>query len=357
MDESSRAQRLRAGKPGGPNVTAVAREAGVSIATVSRVINMPDVVAPSTRARVQQAMDALNYRVNPAASALRRGHGKVITVLVASISQPWYTKLMRELKQEIDARGFNMMQYDLQHDPEALMAYLEPDKQQLQTGIILATGDSLAGEATRDALRRAHEARPLVVIGENVADATWPTIQFEDEGGAYEATKALLRGDGPVAFLGELAGSYLADERLRGYLRAHAEAGRDPAGWIWPIASRGYEAGLVEVLARIDAGQMPGAILAINDELALGASRAVLTSGRRIPEDVQIMGYGNTDFLDYTTPTLSSVDGSAVDAARLAVEALWAQLRGEAAEPLTVLGRRLVERESTSLRHRSRSAT
>ncbi|WP_162903626.1 LacI family DNA-binding transcriptional regulator [Leucobacter sp. wl10] len=336
-------------------MTEVAKAAGVSIATVSRVINRPEVVSAATRERVLAAMEHLQFSVNPAASALRRGHGNMITVLAASLSQPWYTKLMRALELEIDARGFTMMQVDLQHDPAVLQRMLQTNGRQLSTGLVLATGDLLTDRATFDAIRSVHETHPLVVIGQHIEDATWPTVRFTDEEWAYRATKEMLESSETVAFLGRLGGSYLASERLAGYRRAMQEVGVSDEGLVWRIGDRGYQTGLVEVLARIEAGELPEAIFAINDELALGASRALLTAGYRIPEDVAVMGFGNTEFLDYVTPTLSSVDGSAADAARVAIEALWAQLDGEAYDPLTVLERRIVHREST--RHPESSRT
>lgn len=329
------------------SVTEVAQAAGVSIATVSRVINQPNVVSASTRDRVLAVMEQLQFRVNPAASALRRGHGNMITVLAASLSQPWYTKLMRALELEIDARGFTMVQVDLQHDPDVLRRMLQTNSRQLSTGLVLATGDLLSDRATFDAIRAVNETHPLVVIGQHIQDATWPTVRFTDEEWAYRATKEMLESSGTVAFLGRLAGSYLAEERLAGYRRAMEEAGVFDDGLVWPIDERGYETGLAEVQSRIQEGSLPGAIFAINDELALGASRALLTAGLNIPGDVAVMGFGNTEFLDYVTPTLSSVDGSAADAASVAISALWAQLDGEAYDALTVLERRIVHREST----------
>lgn len=352
MEQLNPSPKTRVRRNQEPGVTEVAQAAGVSIATVSRVLNQPQVVSAKTRERVQAAMKELNFHLNPAASALRRGHGNVITVLAASLAQPWYTKLMRALKVEIEARGFTVMQVDLQHDPEVLRQALLPNSQHLPTGMVLATGDLLADAEIIDAIQAAHSTRPVVVIGQHVPDAEWPTVQFTDEEWAYQATREMLKHSASVAFLGTLEGSYLASERLAGYLRAAREADLDESRWVWPIEARGYAAGFEAVRRRIEQGVVPGAILAINDELALGASRALLTGELRIPEDVAVMGFGNTDFLEYVTPTLSSVDGSAVDAARVAIDALWAQFDEHEFPRLTVLERTIVHREST--RHDTR---
>lgn len=330
------------------SITSVAQASGVSIATVSRVINQPELVSEATRKRVLAVMEKLNFRLNPAAAALRRGHGKTITVLAASLTQPWYTKLMRALKNEIETRGFGMMQVDLEHDSESLRNALLRNSQHLPTGLIIATGDILTDREIELAIRQAYETQPIVVIGQLIEDAPWPTVQFTDEEWSYQATKSLISSGLDVAFLGKLGGSYLSNERLKGYLRAAAEANIDVDRWVWPISSRNFTVGFDTVTERILGSEVPNAIFAINDELALGASRALLTRGYSIPHDVAVMGFGNTDFLDYVTPTLSSVDGSAVDAAKVAVEALWAQLAGARVDSLTVLERTIVHRESTN---------
>lgn len=331
------------------NITGVAKAAGVSIATVSRVINQPSLVSPATRDRVLKVMETSNFQVNPAASALRRGHGNVVTVLAASLAQPWYTKLMHALRTEIEARGFSMLQVDLQHDPKVFKKALLPNTQQLPTGLIVATGDTLSDDGMSHAIHRAHDALPLSVIGQLVPDASWPTIQFTDEAGSYEATREMLQTAATVGFLGRLQGSYLSDERLRGYSRAVTEAGTDPEPWILSIDRRDYETGFLEVSKLIAKGIVPEAIFAINDELALGASRALLANGYTIPGDVSLLGFGNTAFLSYVTPSLSSVDGSADEAAKVAVDSLWAQFEGRHYDQLTILERRIIHRESTRL--------
>lgn len=334
-------------------VNQVARAAGVSIATVSRVINQPELVAPSTRDRVTEAMERLNYHVNTAASSLRRGHAKTISLVVASMSQPWYVKLVRALRQEISIRGYATMIYDLEHNSQTLVKYLDTVQHQGVSGIILATGDFVDSPEVVAAITKAHQTTPIVVIGQHIEDAPWPTIQFNDVKGSYEATKVLLdQSPGPVAFLGRLKNSYLAGERLKGY-RLAIEDQYEPTTMaeIWDISDFDYAAGHREVTKALRSGSVPRAILCVNDELALGALRAVADYGLRTPEDVRVMGYGNTDFLEYVLPSLSSVDGSAVSAASVGLTALWARLEGKSTQPLTILERKIVLRESTGHHH------
>lgn len=333
----------------------MAKAAGVSIATVSRVINQPELVAPATRDRVSEAMKLLNYHVNTAASSLRRGHSKSISLVVASMSQPWYVKLVRALRTEINARGYTTLIYDLEHSSQTLVSYLDTVAHQGVSGIILATGDFLDSPEVIAALTQAHQTTPMVVIGQQIQDAAWPTVQFNDVSGSYEATKVLMeQSNGPVGFLGRLKSSYLAGERLKGYLLAVEESGLVDSAAVWEIADFDYAAGHREMTRILEAGPCPGAVLCVNDELALGATRAVADFGLRVPEDIRVMGYGNTDFLEYVVPSLSSVDGSATSAASVGIAALWSVREGKPTAPLTVLDRKLVLRESTGHRISSR---
>ncbi|MGI8311915.1 LacI family DNA-binding transcriptional regulator [Saccharopolyspora hattusasensis] len=328
-------------------VNEVAKAAGVSIATVSRVINQPELVAPATRDRVSEAMKKLNYRVNSAASALRRGHAKTIALVVANMSQPWYVKLVRALRTEIGSRGYTSVIFDLEHDPRVLVDYLGGVENQGISGVILATGDFLDTPEIINAMTRAHQTTPLVVIGQHVEDATWPTVRFNDEHWSYEATRVLLqRSHGHIAFLGRCVTSYLAGERLKGFRRAVDEQ-PDAHGIVWDINDFGFAAGYREMTQAIERGETPTAVLCVNDELALGVTRAAAEHRLRVPSDLAVMGYGNTDFLEYVLPSLSSVDGSAVTAASVAFNELWDYFSGNGTTRTTVLERRLVLREST----------
>ena len=332
----------------GVSVNEVARAASVSIATVSRVINQPNLVSPTTRERVLAAMEQLNYQVNSAASSLRRGHSKSIALIVASMSQPWYVKLVRALREEISVKGYDSTIYDVEHSPEKMMTHLRAATFQGASGVIIATGDFIDSPEMVSVIAETAESIPLVVIGQGIRDAAWSTVQFDDVRGAFEATKILLDATkGDVAFLGALPGSYLARERLKGYQLAFAQRDDSRRQAIWDIEKFDYSAGFAVTSARLSRGEHPTAIFCVNDELALGAMRAINDFGFTVPDDIQVMGFGNTDFLDYLVPSLSSVDGSAVAAAQVSVSALWHSLEGRGALPTSVLERRIQLREST----------
>lgn len=338
-------------------VAEVAQAAGVSIATVSRVMNHPHLVAPGTRDRVRSAMERLDFQVNLAASGLRRGDFHTVAVIVASLSQPWYSKIVRAIRAELKQRGYGTLIFDLEHDPEGLKEYLNSATGQGSSGVIVSTGDYLDTPVARDALERARAKVPLVVAGQHVAGATWPTVQFGDREGARVATDHLLDEAGaPVAFLGDLANSYHGHERRSGYEDALRNRGIDPDPWVWPLSSFHFAAGYEETMAQLKAGAIPRSIIAVNDELALGICRAIADFGLRVPEDVAVLGFGDTPFLPYVTPSLSSVNGSVEEIALLACNALWEMFAGGDPRGVTVVSRALIVRESSVSKRRAGSA-
>ncbi|GLU48737.1 LacI family transcriptional regulator [Nocardiopsis ansamitocini] len=335
-------------RPGAANIVDVAHRAGVSVATVSRVMNRPELVSPATRERVEKAMAELDYHVNRAASGLRGGYFRTVSIVVASLSQPWYVMLVRALRVELERHGYATLLYDLDHDTSSLVRTLESLARQGSEGVILSTGDRLDDPVTVDALSRARTRFPLVVAGQRVENATWPTVQYDDRTGAREATEHLLEvGAEPVAFLGGLSCSYLGAERFAGYADALLAKGRDPQEWLWPLDGLGFAAGYAAVQEQVAAARIPGGILAVNDEVALGASRALADHELRVPDDVSIVGFGDTDFLPYVSPSLSSVHGSVERIAESACGAIWDMFAGREPAEIEIVRRHLVRRESS----------
>lgn len=333
-------------------VVDIAREAGVSTATVSRVLNDSESVTGATRAHVLEVVARLGYTPNAFAASLRRGRNNAIGIAVASISQPWHVKLIRELRRAIREQGFTTIVYDLEHSESVLIEHTESARRLRLAGMVLATGDRLDGAEVRAALDRLVETVPLVVIGQQLPGAVWPTVSFDDISASEHAVIELLgRRAKPVLFLGEAASSYLSVERRAGVERALSQ---------FPTLSRAseivtltsgmdYAAGYREVMARRGSLATFGTVFCVNDELALGACRALKELGVRVPEDMMVIGYGDVEMLPYLSPSLSSVSGDVAAVAAEVVEAILARIDGKQVDSPAKLNRRIVHRESTAV--------
>lgn len=328
----------------------IAREAGVSTATVSRVLNGSDRVSDRTRAHVLEVIERLGFSPNASASNLRRGRSDAIGIAVASISQPWYVKLIRELRRAVTARGMTTVVYDLEHSSRVLIEHTESARRLRLAGMILATGDRLDAANVNASLHRLAGSMPLVVIGQHLDDATWPTVYFDDVAASEAAADELLeRRSRPMLFLGSSARSFLSDQRREGVrraLEARPNLLRDST-FIQLDGPMDFATGYDEVVSRADELRRYGLIFCVNDELALGALRALGELGLRVPEDLMVIGYGDVDMLPYLTPSLSSLSGDVNAIAGDALEAIMAGIAGEAVFDTRVHSRRIVHREST----------
>ena len=331
-------------------VVDIAREAGVSTATVSRVLNGSDLVTGATREHVLEVVSRLGYTPNAFASSLRKGRNDAIGIAVASISQPWHVKLIRELRRVIRAQGFTTIVYDLEHSESVLIEHTESARRLRLAGMVLATGDRLDGTEVRAALDRMVETVPLVVIGQELPDAEWTTVSFDDVSASEHAILELLeRRPKPVLFLGEATSSYLSEERRIGVERALSRFPELQAAseMVALDAGMSYSVGYHEVHSRSATLSRFGTVFCVNDELALGACRALSELGILVPQDMMVIGYGDVDMLPYLTPSLSSLSGDVGAVAERVVRAILARIEGDPVVNGPQLQRQIVHREST----------
>lgn len=332
-------------------ITEVAREAGVSIATVSRVMNRPHMVSDSTRERVESAIRSLDYQPNRVASSLRSGLFRTVALLMGDVSQPWYAELMKALEAEFDQWGYAAYLYDLDHDADRLIRYVEKGPQLGVAGIIVSTGDRLDHPELSEVMALTHESVPIVLAGQRLRDVPIPAIVYDDSGGARAASEHLLEmGAAPVAFLGYLPDSFLMEERYRGFAEGVESHGQEAQAWAWPTRGRDYVHGYQTTREMLRAGRVPGGILAANDQLALGAMRAIHEHGIEVPQDVGVVGFGDLEMARYLRPSLSSVQGPVQSIAKQSCQALMAILHGESPPPVQIVERSLVVRESSARR-------
>ncbi len=286
------------------SINEVAREAGVSIATVSRVINNSGAVRASTREKVEAAINALGYSANRLARNLRTSESRLILVLVPDYSNTFYAGIVQGIDGEARRRGYHMLLCDTGADPDAERTYIELLKNRMVDGAICLDPDSvqsLLGEQPR--------ALPWVACCEFDPDSGIPWVGIDNARAAADAVRFLIgRGRRRIAMIGGDERFMYAHERRRGYLTALAEAGLtppqgSPLDTFSPDFDDGYRlaARMLSVSPRCDA------IFAVADPLAVGAMQAVHDAGLRVPEDVAIVGFDNVPFATMVRPRLTTV--------------------------------------------------
>jgi DNA-binding LacI/PurR family transcriptional regulator len=337
----------------------VAARAGVSIKTVSNVVNGYVHVAPETRARVQDAIDALGYTPNMAARQLRSGRSGVIALALPELQSPYFAEIARLIVQAAERRAWTVLidQTDGHADRERnLVAGL---RRHAIDGLIFSPL-ALAGEE----LARGDDKTPMVLLGERIWHGPADHVAIDNTAAAADATRHLAAlGRRRIAAIGaqDRPSGVTARQRLAGYRAALAEAGLPADPTLVAEVNSFHRADGAAAMARLlEAPHPPDAVFCFNDLLALGAVRTLLERGLDVPGDVAVIGFDDIEDGRFSTPTLSTVSPDTGRIAQLAVDLLAERLGepvpnqpaagdgGGGVPPREVrVGHRLVAREST----------
>ncbi|MFE4214473.1 LacI family DNA-binding transcriptional regulator [Streptomyces sp. NPDC056844] len=342
-----------------PRIKDVARHAGVSEKTVSNVINDYVHVSERTRRVVREAIEDLGYRVNLAGRHLRKGRTGIIALVVPELDVPYFAELARHVIREAEQLSLTVLIHQSGADREHELAALAGFGSDFVDGIILSP---LA--LTADDLRQRAGVPPTVLLGELLEEGA-DHVAIDNEKAARQATEHLIGlGRRNILAVGghEAPGLGTAEARTRGYLAALAEAGltHHPDALL-AVDDFRMPDGARAVTRALDAGLRPDGLLCLNDQLALGALRALHEHGLRVPEDVAVIGFDDVEGGRFSVPTLSTVAPDKAAVARVAVQLLHHRIEEAAQTPRPdgsgepgvqspqdrVVAHRLVLREST----------
>jgi len=337
----------------GPTMHDVARVAGVSIKTVSNVINHYPHVRPGTRDRVNAAIEQLDYRPNLSARGLRSGRTGVIGLAVPSLRENYFAELADAVIRAAEKRGLGVMVEQTSGSRDAELLAVSSSRPRFLDGLLfspVSLGQDDAEALVTDA--------PLVLLGERIFDGPTDHVTMHNMSSAQAAVEHLIEiGRRRIAIIGaELDGDDEASSaslRLKGYLRALEQAGieLDPTLVRPTSMAQWNRAGGAAATHRLVAeGVDFDAVFALNDTLGLGVLRALVEEKVRVPDDVAVIGFDNIDEGKYSIPSMSTVDTGRDEIARIAVDRLIERIgeKGERRPPETIKPDfRIVRREST----------
>jgi LacI family transcriptional regulator len=319
----------------------VAKEAGVSPATVSRILNSTAAVSASRKEAVDKAIAKLGFVPNPVARGLAGGRTFSIGVVTQALDSPFYGSALRGIEEKLLPLGYSPLFVSGQWNAEVETRCMDVLRSRRVDGIIVLTG-----RLTDKALKTYAKSLPIVVTGRQLNAPGLVALNYDNVEGARLATQHLIDlGHRQIAFISGVPQHPDATDRLQGYRNAleAAHIRFDPA----LVAEGGfYEAsGLQAVRDLLATRKRFTAIFAANDQMALGAVLGLSRQSLRVPEDVSLIGYDDLSSSLYATPPLSSVHQSAYELGQLAAEVLLQMLAGE--KPVfQVPAPRLVTRES-----------
>jgi DNA-binding LacI/PurR family transcriptional regulator len=315
----------------------VARLAGVSVKTVSNVVNGYPHIRPGTRDRVLAAIKDLDYQLNLTARNLRTGRTGVIALAVPELSLPYFAELADSVIDAAEELGLTVLIEQHGGRREKELDVLSGARRHLTDGLIysplaLGPGDEASLEVDF----------PLVLLGERIFHGPVDHVTMHNVEAARAATEHLLSlGRRRIAVVGVHPGEEVGSAalRLEGYRAALTAAGVAPDPALEGEAGLWHRATGAAAMARLlDSGARPDAVFGFNDALALGAMHELQVRGLRIPDDVAVVGFDAIDEGRYANPTLTTVDPGREEIARTAVKLLHDRARGDGpAEPQRVV--------------------
>lgn len=323
----------------------VAKLAGVSKMTVSHVVNGNIQVRAETRAKVEAAMAAVDYRPNSTARALRRGRTGVIGLAVSNVNMPYTAELARAVSDVLQQYGYRVAMEETRGRSESeTKAWLRSPLS--YDGLLISTRS-----LHRVPPGTLPQGYPVVVLGESLDDLSVDHVGIANKAGSALATRHLLElGRTRVAFVGGSLGEEtdMQVSRTRGYAQALQQAGIafDPA-LVFPTMTD--TAGGHVAAADVLAAGADGAVC-VTDSVALGLMRGLADAGCRVPEQVPVVGFDDIMLARYSYPTLTTIRPAKEELVATAVAMLVERMSGfDGPGRLRVMQCELVPRESTAL--------
>ena len=327
-------------------ISDVAERAGVSIATVSRVINETGYVSPELSGKVYSAMEELDYTPNIIARSLRKRKTETIGIIVPDNSNPFFAEISREIENFGFQEGYSVLLCNSDNDVKKEKAYVDVMISKLIDGVIFIASSS--EKSNLDSLLNRNI--PVVVVDRRIEDTEVNVILNDNELGGYLATWHLIQlGHKKIGCITGPSDVTPSFERVDGYKRALQEANLPFNDDLVKIGDFSYLSGIKAAGDLLCIKDKPTAIFACNDVMALGAIKKIHDMGLWIPSDVSIVGFDGITLSAAFTPSLTTVSQPTENIARAAVDTLLKKISGdEIINRVIIFKPILIKRESTT---------
>lgn len=330
-----------------PTMKDVAKAAGVSVKTVSNVVNDYEFVSSSTREKVNKAINELGYQVNVPARNLRLGYTGIISLAIPDLAMPYFAQLSSLVIEESKKLGMRVLVEPTLYSREGELEALHGSQHSMIDGLIYSPL-----ELGMDDVEQLEVDYPLVVLGERIFSDRFDHVATENVEGAKHATAYLIStGCRRIAVIGTHPGEKLGSAALRldGYRQGLEEAGLDfDPKLVAPSRMWHRIDGVNAMNSLLDAGVVPDGVVALNDMLAAGVLHSIQMHGMSVPDDISVIGFDNSEDSQYLSPSLTSISPGLKAVARLSVRVLKDRINGD--RPLnTAPGEHVFRKVSSSL--------
>lgn len=288
----------------------ISRIAGVGVSTVSRVLNNHDDVKDETRQKVLEIIQELNYIPNNSARNLKRNTSNSVGVLVKGIHNPFFSRMIKSIEEKIDEEGYSMILHYNESNPNDFDAVVELVKEKRLKGLICLGGDF--SNLSKEQL--INLKIPIVLTStnaiENSDNSLFSSVIIENEKAAFNAVDYICKlghKDIGIITTGE-ADRGVGKLRYEGYKKALIKNNIEPNPMLVEIGNYTFESGFNCMNKLLDKNEKLTAVFVITDTMAVGASKAILSRGLKIPENISVVGFDGMDFSKYFHPSLTTVN-------------------------------------------------
>ncbi|MFD2211184.1 catabolite control protein A [Virgibacillus halophilus] len=323
----------------------VAREANVSMATVSRVVNGNPNVKPATRKKVLNTIKELGYRPNAVARGLASKKTTTVGAIIPDISSIFFAELARGIEDIATMYKYNIILSNSDQNKDKELQLINTMLEKQVDGIIFMGGN--ISEEHAEAFKTS--SVPVVLAATYDATGTLASVNIDYKQAAYEAVRYLLeKGNDKVAFVSGTESTFIDELKLEGYQQAMKEAGKTiPENYVLH-GDYSYNSGLKVAGTLLELEDKPAAVFVSSDEMALGVIHGAQDKGYTVPKDLEVVGFDNTRLATMVRPTLSTIVQPMYDIGAVAMRLLTKFMnKEEIDEQKVILPHRIVERDST----------
>jgi LacI family repressor for deo operon, udp, cdd, tsx, nupC, and nupG len=327
----------------GATIRQVAAAAGVSVATVSRAIENPKIVAPETQSRVQRAIQELGYVPNAQSQILRTSRTRLVVALVPDIANPFFSEVIRGIEQVANANRYSVLLGDTQYDSAREQGYISMIAARQADGVV-----SLVPRIPKE-LAQSQSRFPFVNACEYVPDANVTSLYVDNVAGAMKATSHLITlGHRRIAHIRGPMTSQICVDRQKGYEQALRRARISVNKSLISAGDFTVESGIRATGELLSRGEELTAIFCANDDMAFGAMQALRARKLDVPTDVSVVGFDDIRYSRHFHPALTTVAQPKFELGRSAMAALLEIFADANALPYKrVFATELVVRDST----------
>ncbi|SFQ04225.1 LacI family DNA-binding transcriptional regulator [Salibacterium halotolerans] len=324
------------------NIQEVAKEAGVSVATVSRVMN-GGAVTPKTKGKVEEVIKRLNYEPSMLGRNLRNSESRLLLVLIPTISNPYYSDIINGIENTVIRQGYNILLCETDSNPERENIYFDMVRKKMADGII-----SMDPTVNMEELKILAEDHPIIQCSEYSVESGIPFVTIDNEEAAYRAVSHLVNiGRTDIAMINSDVTFLYARQRQLGYQRALEEKGVPfDEGNVYYTNGPSFERGQQAMRKILTDHKDHSAVFAVSDLLAIGALKEAHQLGLRVPEDIAIAGFDKIAFSNMTNPALTTIAQPMYDMGTTSAQMLIDKINGRTVES-TMMSHELIIREST----------